>query len=115
MGTFRFDRVELLRPLGDSGLQAAHATSTIGTELVVVDPVTDPAALARARALVDASHPHLAAVRDVGSDRVLSEFVDGERLDRLGNIPLEIALRIAIDILAALGAMHAYEIVHGNV
>jgi len=72
-----------------------------------------------ARAVSSLSHPHVCALYDVGShdgvDFLVMEFVEGETLaERLkrGAMPLDQALRTAIEILAALDAAHRRGVVH---
>jgi len=72
-----------------------------------------------ARSIAALSHPHICPLFDVGregeSDYLVMEYLDGETLaDRLtnGRLPLEQALRYAIEIAAALSAAHAAGIVH---
>lgn len=103
----------------------AHAWGERGGEIVIVD--TFPASLsdstgirAQAERLVGARHPNLATVRSVlGSDViVVSEFVEGERLDSLrttSEVPLDVSMRILVDVLAALSAIHNLGIVHGHI
>ncbi|HEY8087173.1 MAG TPA: hypothetical protein VIF09_05000 [Polyangiaceae bacterium] len=66
-----------------------------------------------ARRIATLATPNVARVREVtprGEDLVVfSDFVDGERLSELWNpekLPLEIALRILLDALTGLGALH---------
>jgi len=72
-----------------------------------------------ARSIAALSHPHICPLFDVGregeSDYLVMEYLDGETLaDRLinGRLPLDQALRYAIEIAAALSAAHAAGIVH---
>jgi hypothetical protein len=66
-----------------------------------------------ARRIATLASPNLARVREVvvrGDDLVVvGEFVEGEKLHELWRpekLPLEIALRIIVDALAGLGALH---------
>ena len=72
-----------------------------------------------ARAVAALNHPHICALHDVGSqdgiDFLVLEFVDGETLaSRLaqGPLPLEPALRCAVDVASALDTAHRAGIVH---
>ena len=95
-------------------------------EVVVVDEFPSELSAkdeieATAKKLVGLQHPNLATVRDVTTDgacRVTSDFVQGERLDVLassGKLTPEIALRVVVDVLHALGALHDAGVVHGHV
>jgi len=66
-----------------------------------------------ARRIATLASPNLARVREVvvrGGDLVvIGEFVEGEKLQelwRLDKLPLEIALRLLVDALAGIGALH---------
>jgi eukaryotic-like serine/threonine-protein kinase len=72
-----------------------------------------------ARAISSLSHPHICTLHDVGSqdgvDFLVMEHLEGETLaDRLhrGAIPLDEALKIAIQVADALDKAHARGIVH---
>ena len=86
----------------------------------------DPDALARfgreARAVAALSHPHIAALFDIGetdgTHYLVMELLEGETLAaRLGRgvLPEKDALRIGAEIAEALGAAHAHGIVHRDV
>src|ERR1019366_6560547 len=119
------ERLRLLRPLGAPSVPAWAAldASVEGSErLVVADRarrrVFDDADIADwirdARRLEALDHPNVARVRDViiRSDEVLvvSEYVDGVRWSELAVAapppPLETALRVLVDVLAGLNALH---------
>jgi serine/threonine protein kinase len=72
-----------------------------------------------AKAISSLNHPHICTLHDIGSqdgvDFLVMEYLEGETLaDRLrrGPIPLEEALKIAIQIAEALDKAHARGIVH---
>src|SRR3954471_14957873 len=72
-----------------------------------------------ARTISQLSHPHICTLHDVGhqdgTDYLVMELLEGETLaDRLGRgpLPLEQALRIGVEIAAALDAAHRIGIVH---
>lgn len=133
-----FNKLVLLRPLRRAGANlpwaswAGHGTQDQGVELLAVDRL--PKTLAHiaeveedARLLVEWPHPNLAMVRDVIDDPdailVMSDFIEAERLDELRRptgkeqMPLEVGLRIVVDVLAALSALHGVRkgLVHGQV
>jgi serine/threonine-protein kinase len=72
-----------------------------------------------AKAISSLNHPHICALYDVGEhdhqQYLVMEFLEGEtlaqRLER-GALPLEQALRIAIEVTDALGRAHRQNIVH---
>ena len=86
----------------------------------------DPDALARfgreARAVAALSHPHIAALFDIGETNgthyLVMELLEGETLAgrlRRGALPERDTLRIGVEIAEALGAAHAHGIVHRDV
>jgi hypothetical protein len=117
------EHLEILEPLGaDQGTFVARDTSTGASQLVVVERVTRaspvPAArtelLRRGRALKALEHPKVVRVRDVferdAEVLVVSDYVDGEWLSSLMMMqprpPLGVMLRVVIDVLEGLGALH---------
>jgi len=108
---------------------AAHAWNDDGCELVVIDEFPSTLTVcdeveARARLVLGLRHPNLATVREVarddGSCKVVSDWIEGERLDALraaGPLEAEMALRIVIDVLTGLGGLHDHDarVVHGHV
>jgi TolB-like protein len=84
---------------------------------------TDPDAKARlwreARAAASVNHPHVCGVYEIGEVEgeiyVAMEHLEGETLAerlRRGALPLREAATVALEVLAALEAMHALGIVH---
>src|SRR5688500_5494738 len=72
-----------------------------------------------ARAAASVNHPHVCQIYEVGEDRgtlfIAMELLEGEPLSehlRRGPLSVDQALPIALDMLAALGAIHASGIVH---
>lgn len=133
-----YAKVLLLRALRRTGAKlpwssfAAHGTQDAGAELLAADRFPKTLASASkieedARVLVEWPHPNLAMIRDVVVDAeavvVLSDFIEAERLDELRRptgkeqMPLEVGLRVVVDVLAALSALHGVRkgLVHGHV
>jgi TolB-like protein len=72
-----------------------------------------------ARAAASVNHPHVCQIYEVGEDRgtlfIAMELLEGEPLSEYltrGPMSVDQALPIAVDMLAALGAIHASGIVH---
>jgi len=63
-----------------------------------------------ARAIAALNHPHICTLHDVGPDYLVMEYVEGTRLS--GPLPVEDAVRLALEIAAALEAAHAKGITH---
>ena len=72
-----------------------------------------------ARAISSLNHPHICALYDIGRedsvDFLVMEYLEGESLEarlRRGPLPIEEALRIAIQIASALDAAHRKGMIH---
>jgi TolB-like protein/tetratricopeptide (TPR) repeat protein/predicted Ser/Thr protein kinase len=66
-----------------------------------------------ARAIAALNHPHICQLYDVGPDYLVMEYVDGTRLKC--PLPPEEAVRLAVQIAAALEEAHSRGIVHRDV
>jgi Tol biopolymer transport system component/tRNA A-37 threonylcarbamoyl transferase component Bud32 len=72
-----------------------------------------------ARALASFSHPHICPIHDIGKEDqihfLVMEYLEGETLAarlRKGALPLEQALRYAIEIAQALDEAHRHGVIH---
>jgi serine/threonine protein kinase len=63
-----------------------------------------------ARAVAALNHPHICTLYDIGPNYLVMEHIEGERLK--GPLPVEEALRLAIQMAEALDAAHRKGIVH---
>jgi hypothetical protein len=117
------ERFEILRPLGaDQATFVARDTTSTAPRFFVIERVTRtspvPAAraelLRRGRALVALEHPKVVRVREVyerdGEVLVASDYVDGEWLASLMMMkprpPLQVMVRLLLDVLEGLSALH---------
>ncbi len=117
------ERFEILRPLGaDQATMVARDTTSTAPRFFVIERVTRtspvPAArtelLRRGRALVALEHPKVVRVREVferdGDVLVASDYVDGEWLAALMMMkprpPLQLMVRLLLDVLEGLSALH---------
>jgi serine/threonine protein kinase len=63
-----------------------------------------------ARAISSLNHPHICTLYDVGPDYLVMEYLEGQPLQ--GPLPLDAALRLALQTAEALDAAHRKGIVH---
>jgi eukaryotic-like serine/threonine-protein kinase len=63
-----------------------------------------------ARAIAALNHPHICTLHDIGPDYLVMEYVDGAAIK--GPLPVEQAVRMAIQIAGALAEAHKRGILH---
>lgn len=113
-------RFQVVRPLGSGRIGViARDVSVSPARLVIVERITAPPEerarlLRRGRALAALEHPKVVRVREAfesGGDAVfVSDFVDGEWLStavtHTPRPPVEALLRVCVDVLEGLAALH---------
>ncbi len=133
MGQLLSGRYEILDRLGGGGMSVVYrARDTYLGRLVSIKVLrqqltADPAFLERfrreARAVAALSHPNVVSLYDVGQQGdchyLVMEYVEGEtlreRIQREGRLSPREAVRIGVQVLAALGHAHARRVVHRDV
>ncbi len=125
-------RYRIEAPLGSGGMAVTYLARDLVLDRPVAvkvmrvpdGPSSDLARFEReARAAAAVSHPNVVQVFDAGQDGafryLVMEWVDGGDLARLirerAPLPAEEAIRITLDILQGLGAIHRAGIVHRDV
>lgn len=118
--------------LGEGGMGVLYRATdtrlgrTVAIKLLRPETVGDPVRKRRfmqeARASSALNHPNIVTIYDIDNDRgldfIVMEYVDGESLDvsiEGKSLPLEQALRYAVEIVSALTAAHAAGIVHRDI
>ena len=119
-------RYELLEVVASGGMATVWRARDVRLGRVVALKRPHPAPLGsdvyqrfqrEARIAATVSHPNLVSVFDVGDDEgpyLVMEYVDAPSLDRASVNPGEIAA-VGAQVAAALAALHAVGIVHGDV
>ena len=125
----RLGAYEILSALGAGGMGEVYRARdtrlerTVAIKILPETLASDPQFRERfdreARLISQLTHPHICTLYDVGEQAgaafLVMEYLDGETLaDRLskGALPLDEALKIAIQIADALSAAHRHGIVH---
>lgn len=129
----RFGDYELLRRLESGGMGEVWKASQIHSDQLVAikfikqhlldDPDHEKRFLIEAKTLGKLEHDRIVPLYGVCEDQgrlaLILRFVDGEslarRIDRLGALPIDLALSCARDVLPALGMAHENGIVHRDI
>ena len=128
-GGTRLGPYEIIEPLGAGGMGEVYKSRdtrlerTVAVKVVSASLASDPTWRQRfdreARILAALSNPHICPIFDVGHhngvDFLVMEYLDGETLTaRLarGPLPVDLALRHAIEIADALAAAHHEGVCH---
>ena len=119
----RFGPYEIISLLGAGGMGEVYQARDTRLERTVAIKICKGLINERfereARAISSLNHPHICALYDIGRegsvDFLVMEYIEGESLEtrlRKGALPIEEALRIAIQIASALDAAHRKGVVH---
>ena len=110
----RLGPYEILAPIGAGGMgEVYRATDTRLSRTVAIKVLKGPHGdrfEQEARAIAALNHAHICTLHDIGPDYLVMEYVDGVTLS--GPLPVEEALRLALQMAAALEAAHAKGITH---
>src|SRR5436309_203911 len=125
----RLGPYEILSPLGAGGMGEVYRAKdtrldrTVAIKILPEHLSSNPQVRERfereARAISSLNHPHICTLHDVGHqdgiDFLVMEYLDGETLAKRltkGALPIEQALRYAIEIADALDAAHRHGVIH---
>ncbi len=122
-GKSRLGPYEIIAMLGAGGMGEVYEARDTRLERIVAIKVCNIRFTERfereAKAISSLNHPHICALYDIGRedsvDFLVMEHLEGETLEarlRKGPLPIEEALRIAIQIASALDAAHRKGIIH---
>ena len=119
----RLGPYEIIALLGAGGMGEVYEARDTRLERTVAIKICNGRFTERfereARAISSLNHPHICALYDIGRedsvDFLVMEHLEGETLEarlRKGPLPIEEALRIAIQIASALDAAHRKGVIH---
>jgi eukaryotic-like serine/threonine-protein kinase len=126
-------RYRLVAQQGSGGMAVIYKAvdlelgRTVAIKILRPSLTVDPAFLTRfrneARAVANLNHPNIVTVFDVGNEAqthyMVMEFIDGQDLKRIiktdGVLPVDRALKLAIQICAGIGFAHRAGLVHADV
>jgi len=113
LGT-RLGPYEILAPIGAGGMGEVYKARDTRLERTVAIKVGAARFSERfereARAVAALNHPNICTLHDVGADYLVMEYVDGATVS--GPMPVEQALKLAIQIAGALEEAHGKGILH---
>ena len=113
LGT-RLGPYEILAPIGAGGMGEVYKARDTRLERTVAIKVGAAKFSERfereARSIAALNHPNICTLHDVGADYLVMEYVDGATVS--GPMPVEQALKLAIQIAGALEEAHSKGILH---
>jgi len=105
---------EILAPIGAGGMgEVWKARDTRLDRMVAIKASSEKFSERferEARAIAALNHPNICQIYDVGPDYLVMEYVEGQEIK--GPLPLDLALKAAIQLAAALEAAHRKSITH---
>jgi len=110
----RLGPYELLAPIGSGGMGEVYKARDTRLDRVVAIKVSKENFSERfdreARAVASLNHPHICSLYDVGPNYLVMEYVEGDPLK--GPLPVEQALKYAVEICEALTEAHGKGVTH---
>src|SRR5438034_3966227 len=109
----RLGPYEILSPLGAGGMGEVYKARDTRLDRIVAIKASAERFSKRfeseAHAIAALNHSHICTLHDIGPNYLVMEYLEGETLAariKKGPIPLDQALKIAIEVAGALGAAH---------
>jgi len=108
---------EILSPIGKGGMGAVYRghDSRLRRDVAIKVTQLSERLAHEARAIAALNHPNICQIYDVGPDYLVMELIEGAPLlsqQQPGPLPLDEALRYAVQIADAVSAAHAKGITH---
>jgi Tol biopolymer transport system component/predicted Ser/Thr protein kinase len=105
---------EILTPIGAGGMGEVWKARDTRLDRIVAIKISSEKFTERfereARAIAALNHPNICQIYDVGPDYIVMEYVEGSEIR--GPMPLDLALKAAIQLAGALEAAHRKSITH---
>src|ERR1700689_4092552 len=99
---------EILAPIGAGGMGEVWKARDARLDRIVAIKISSEKFTERfereARAIAALNHPNICQIYDVGPDYIVMEYVEGSEIK--GPMPLDLALKAAIQLASALEAAH---------
>ncbi len=111
---YRLGSYDLIAQIGVGGMGEVWKARDNRLDRVVAIKRLKPEHVGRfekeARSIAALNHPHVCQIYDVGPDYLVLEYIDGQPLR--GPLPVEEAVRLAIQIASALETAHSFGMLH---
>jgi eukaryotic-like serine/threonine-protein kinase len=110
----RLGPYEILTPIGAGGMGEVYKALDTRLGRTVAIKTLNSGHMQRfereARAIAALNHPHICTLHDVGPDYLVMEFIEGAPIE--GPLPVEEAVRLALQIVGALELAHGKGVIH---
>jgi serine/threonine protein kinase len=105
---------EILSPIGAGGMGEVYKARDTSLDRIVAIKTSSKKLSERfdreARVIAALNHPNICQIYDVGPDYIVMEYVEGAEIK--GPLPLDLALKAAIQLASALETAHRKSITH---
>ena len=105
---------EIIAPVGAGGMGEVYKGRDTRLDRTVAIKVSTKEFSERfqreAHAIASLNHPHICTLHDIGPDYLVMEFIEGSEIK--GPLPIDEALRLAIQIAGAVDHAHQHGVIH---